>query len=47
MVEIAPLNVLAGSSRGSGSSTNQAEKCKMEHLLLLVEWPTAGGFGLE
>jgi len=29
------------------SSTDQVEKYKIEHLLLLVEWPAAGFFGLE
>jgi len=29
------------------SNTNQAKKCTIEYLLLLVEWPTAGDFELE
>ena len=26
---------------------SQAEKCKIEHVLQLLEWPTAGVFRLE
>ena len=34
-------------SPGVQCSTDQAEKCKVEHMLLLVEWLNTGVFGLE